>query len=302
MKQIVVLSGKGGTGKTSVTAAFAHLASQSGPPARAIVVDADVDASNLELVLNPRQIEEHPFTGGAVAEIDPRLCEVCGKCAEVCRFEAVIPPDPDSGSVYQVDPIACEGCAACVYPCPAQAIRMIPQQAGYWYRSETDFGPLFHALLSPGEENSGKLVTLVKQRARLLALEEDYPLQIVDGPPGIGCSVISAVSGADLALIVTEPTVSGIHDLERILETTRHFNIASRVCVNKADLYPTSAEQIEAFCAAQSIPVVGRIPFDETVTKAMMNGFPVTQFRPDSPAGRAMKQIWDSVSVPFLEL
>lgn len=172
---------------------------------------------------------------------------------------------------------------------------MVPQQAGHWFRSQTPFGPLFHALLIPGQENSGKLVTLVKQRARLLALEEKYPLQIVDGPPGIGCPVISAISGADQALIVTEPTVSGIHDLERILETTEHFQIPSQVCINKADLYPQSAEQIEAFCARRSIAVVGRIPFDEAVTTAMVNGFPVTQYRPDSPASQAMARIWKSV-------
>jgi len=295
MKQIVVLSGKGGTGKTSVTAGFAHLASQSDQPVRAVLVDADVDASNLELVLRPRQVEQNAFTGGAVAEIDPELCERCGNCAEVCRFEAVLYPGQNGDSAYSIDPIACEGCASCMYQCPADAIRMIPQQAGYWYRSETPFGPLFHALLIPGQENSGKLVTLVKQRARLLALEENYPLQIVDGPPGIGCPVISAISGADLALIVTEPTVSGIHDLERILETTEHFKLASQVCINKADLYPASAAQIEAFCEARSIPVVGRIPFDESVTAAMVSGFPVTQHRPCSPASQAVERIWHAV-------
>ena len=300
MKQIVILSGKGGTGKTSVTAAFAHLASQSQHPVRAVLVDADVDASNLELVLQPRQMEKHSFTGGAVAEIDPELCEGCGTCAEVCRFDAVITPDQSGNSTYQIDPIACEGCASCVYQCPTKAIEMIPQKAGHWYRSETPFGPLFHALLIPGQENSGKLVTLVKQRARLHSMEDNYPLQIVDGPPGIGCPVISAISGADLALIVTEPTVSGIHDLERILETTQHFKVASQVCINKADLFPESAEQIEAFCEARSIPVVDRIPFDEAVTEAMVNGFPVTQYRPDAPASRAVERIWESVSIPFL--
>lgn len=295
MKQLVILSGKGGTGKTTVSAAFAHLAGRSSNPARAVLVDADVDASNLELVLRPHQLEKHPFTGGAVAEIDSELCINCGRCAEVCRFEAVIPPGGDNGLEYRIDPIACEGCASCMYQCPTEAIRLIPQQAGYWYRSETPFGPLFHALLIPGQENSGKLVTLVKQHARLLALEENYSLQIVDGPPGIGCPVISAISGADLALIVTEPTVSGIHDLERILETTSHFKLASLVCVNKADLYPASAAQIEAFCEERSIPVVGRIPFDESVTDAMVSGYPVTSYRPESPASRAVEAIWRSV-------
>ncbi|MBN1311630.1 MAG: ATP-binding protein [Anaerolineae bacterium] len=292
MKQLVILSGKGGTGKTSVAAAFAHLAQASPVPLRAVLADADVDAANLELVLQPDRLEAHDFIGGAVAVIDPERCQACGICEQVCRFDAV-----RSGvQSYVVDPLACEGCAACVYQCPDDAIHMEPQLAGQWYRSDSRFGPLYHADLYPAQENSGKLVTLVKQNARLRALDDDYPAIIVDGPPGIGCPVISAVAGASLALIVTEPTAAGIHDLQRILETTSHFDIPALVVINKADLYEQGAEQIEEVCRTLDVEVAGRIPFDETVTEAMLNGRPVTAYRPESPAGQALAAIWQAVS------
>ncbi|MBN1428546.1 MAG: ATP-binding protein [Anaerolineae bacterium] len=291
MKQLVILSGKGGTGKTSVAAAFAHLA-QTGPaPLRAVLADADVDAANLELVLQPDKLETHDFIGGAVAVIDQERCRGCGICRQVCRFDAI-----DDAQGYTVDPIACEGCAACVYQCPEDAIHMEPQLAGQWYRSESHLGPLFHADLYPAQENSGKLVTLVKQNARLHALDNHYPAIIVDGPPGIGCPVISAVSGAGLALIVTEPTAAGIHDLERVLATVAHFRIPALVVINKADLYPQGAEQIEAICRKLGVDVVGRVPFDETITQAMLNGQPVTAYRPDAPASRALIDIWHTVT------
>ncbi len=289
MKQLVILSGKGGTGKTSVAAAFAHLAHADS--LRAVLADADVDAANLELVLSPRVIEEHDFVGGAIAVIDPTKCEGCGVCASVCRFDAV----QVRAEGYRVDPIACDGCAACVYQCPTNAIRMEPQIVGRWFRSETRYGPLFHAALRPAQENSGKLVTLVKQQARLRALDENYSIVIVDGPPGIGCPVISAVSGADLALIVTEPTVAGIHDLDRALKTTAHFRVPSFVCINKADVYPDGAAQIEVYCREHAIEIVGRIPFDQTVTEAMVNGAPVIAYRADAPASRALRAVWERV-------
>ncbi|KAF0108142.1 MAG: P-loop ATPase MinD superfamily [Anaerolineaceae bacterium] len=290
MKQLVILSGKGGTGKTSLAAAFAHLAHEGSIPVRAVLADADVDAANLELVLHPELMETHDFTGGSLAVIDPQLCQGCGDCERACRFDAILP-----GLPYQVDAIACEGCAACVYQCPEEAIRMEPQTAGQWRRSESRYGPLFHADLKPAQENSGKLVTLVKQQARLAALDGDYPLLIVDGPPGIGCPVISALSGADLALIVAEPTAAGVHDMQRILETAAHFRIPALVCVNKADLYPEAARQIEAFCRERGLELVGSIPFDETVTLAMMNGEPVTAFNPESPASREIIAVWQNM-------
>jgi MinD superfamily P-loop ATPase len=287
MKQLVILSGKGGTGKTSVAAAFAHLA-QAGPaPLRVVLTDADVDAANLELVLRPDRLESHDFIGGAVALIDPERCQGCGICQQACRFDAI-----DAGQVYTVDPVACEGCAACVYQCPEDAIRMEPQLAGQWYRSESRLGPLFHADLYPAQENSGKLVTLVKQNARLCAMDGDYPAIIVDGPPGIGCPVISAAAGANLALIVTEPTAAGIHDLERILDTTFHFRIPALVVINKADLYPQGGAQIEEVCQKLGIEVIGRIPFDPAVTDAMVNGEPVTAHHPQAPASREIRAVW----------
>jgi MinD superfamily P-loop ATPase len=315
MKQLVILSGKGGTGKTSVTAAFAHLAAESDLPVKAVLADADVDAANLELVLAPEQESREDFWGGQVAEIDLDLCSECGICIDVCRFDALGTAAQsgfrrlvvDQLDVYLdtdlpiVDPIACDGCAACVYQCPDDAITMQPQMAGEWFRSQSRYGTLFHAALRPAQENSGKLVTLVKQYARLLALDEDIPLVLVDGPPGIGCPVISAVSGANLALIVAEPTAAGVHDMRRVLQTTDHFGVQAMVCINKADIYPEGAAEIEAFCREQGIEVAGRIPFDLTVTEAMVQAQPVTAFRPDAPASQAIREVWGRV-VAALEL
>jgi MinD superfamily P-loop ATPase len=292
MKQLVILSGKGGTGKTSLAAAFAHLAREGPCPVPLVLADADVDAPNLDLVLKPRRLEEHDFVGGSAAEIVGKACDACGICADVCRFEAV----RESNGKFEIDALACEGCGACFHECPAEAIRMQPQVAGRWYRSESRYGPLIHAALFPAHENSGKLVTLVKQQARLLALDGDYAGLLVDGPPGIGCPVISAAAGADLALIVTEPTVAGIHDMERILGATEHFRVPAQVCINKADLFPAGADQIREACGRMGVAVAGCIPFDETVTEAMVRGEPVTAFNPDAPSSRAMIELWDSLS------
>ncbi len=287
MKQVVILSGKGGTGKTSVAAALAHLASQE---MAVVLADADVDAANLELLLDPVNQQEHDFMGAHAAIIDPDECQLCGICADVCRFDAVIIGD----GVYSIDPLACEGCAACFYQCPDQAIRMEQRRGGLWFRSDTRFGPLFHAHLFAGEENSGKLVTLVKQEARGLGLSTGADLLLVDGPPGIGCPVISSVAGADLALLVVEPTVSGEHDLERVLATTSHFKVPALVIVNKADLNPARADQIAAFCETQDVEVVGRIPYDTIVTEAMVGGQPVTT-HPNHPVARALQETWQRV-------
>lgn len=301
IKQIVILSGKGGTGKTSVAAAFAHLAAQGDFPIQTVLADADVDAANLELVLAPKMEARTDFWGGQVAQIDPQLCAGCGTCETVCRFDAVHSSSSSGGSVaggdvYWVDPIACDGCAACVYQCPEEAIIMQPQMAGEWFHSQSRYGPLFHAALRPAQENSGKLVTMVKQNARLLAMDETIPLVLVDGPPGIGCPVISAVSGADLALIVAEPTAAGVHDMHRVLQTTDHFGVRALVCINKADIYPAGAAQIESFCQEQNIEMVGRIPFDTIVTQAMVQGQPVTAYQPSAPSSLALQDIWMKVS------
>jgi MinD superfamily P-loop ATPase len=291
LKQLVILSGKGGTGKTSMAAAFAHLAHDGSFPVKAVLADADVDAANLEMVLRPKRCETHDFIGGSVAVIDPQLCQGCGVCEQICRFDAVL----FTMDGYTIDPIACDGCAACAYQCPEEAIQMEPQLAGRWYHSESRFGPLFHADLFPAQENSGKMVTLVRQNARLSALDQDMPLVIIDGPPGIGCPVISAAAGADLVLIVTEPGVAGVHDLHRILETTMHFHIPALVVVNKADIYPQGVAQIEALCVELDVGLIGQIPFDPTVTEAMRYGEPVTAYRPQAISSQAMSDLWQVV-------
>jgi MinD superfamily P-loop ATPase len=287
MKQIVILSGKGGTGKTTIAAALAHLASQNG---KAVMVDADVDASNLELVLSPTILEGSDFSSGKEAVIDPCVCTVCGICGDLCRFDAIA-PGPDA---FRVDPVTCEGCALCYYQCPAEAIRMEDTVSGRWFRSETRFGPLFHAWLQPGEANSGKLVTLVKQKALQLGREARADWIIVDGSPGIGCPVIAAATGADLALLVTEPTLSGIHDLQRVLKTMEHFRIPSLVCVNKADINRNRAVEIADFCKARGVPVVAEIPYDDAVTQAMVRGMAVTEFGNGAVAAQTSR-VWDKI-------
>lgn len=292
MKQLVILSGKGGTGKTTVAAALAHLASEG---ASLVLADADVDAANLGLVLSPNLLEQHDFISGQVAVIDDVACTACGRCAEVCRFDAVV---ANQGS-YIVDRWSCEGCASCFYQCPAMAISMEDQHAGQWYRSETRFGPLFHAHLFAGQENSGKLVTRIKMQARLCANEVGARLSLIDGPPGIGCPVIAASSGADLALLVVEPTVAGVHDLKRILATTEHFGIPALVLINKADLSERQTEQIQCFCDSQGVRVVGNIPFDVIVTKAMVHGQPVTAYT-DGRVTRALQQACQAIQTQLL--
>jgi len=282
MKQLVVVSGKGGTGKTTVTAALAHLAASS---RTLVLADTDVDAANLELVVAPELESTEEFWSGELAVIDEEMCIACGRCAEVCRFDAIIP-----GDAYQVDPHACEGCAACFYQCPVDAIRMEPRHSGQWYVSRTRYGPLYHAHLFAGEENSGKLVTLVKQQARLRAMDEKVDLLLVDGPPGIGCPVIAALAGADLALVVTEPTVSGQHDLERIVQVAEHFGVAPTVLINKADLSVSNTSVIDIYCQEHGIPMIGHLPYDTSVTEAMVRGLPITAT--DGPVSDALHQVW----------
>ncbi len=256
MKQVTVISGKGGTGKTTILASLASLAK------RAVLVDADVDAADLHLLLGPKMERREPFYASKVAVIDPARCDGCLKCEEVCRFEAI--------RNLIVDPIACEGCGVCWSICPRDAIQAKEVQSGEWFISKTRYGPMVHAKLGVAQENSGKLVTLVRKEAQRIAQEGNYPLILIDGPPGIGCPVIAALGGVDVALVVTEPSVSGIHDLERILGVCRHFRVPAWVCINKFDINPENTEKIKLHCQREGTPVIGEIPFDAIVTKAMV--------------------------------
>jgi MinD superfamily P-loop ATPase len=224
MKEIVIISGKGGTGKTTLCASFASLARD------AVIADCDVDAADLHLLLAPRVLQEADFVGGRTPVIDSELCAECGDCQAWCRFDA-IELDIDAG--YIIDPLACEHCALCAYVCPEEAISMQSSVSGRWFISETAQGKLVHARLAPGEDNSGKLVTLVRREARRLAEETGARWILNDGPPGVGCPVTAAITGVDLALIVTEPTLSGIHDMQRVEALCRHFQIPALVCINK---------------------------------------------------------------------
>ena len=263
MKELVVLSGKGGTGKTSIVASFAALAQSK------VLADCDVDAADLHLVLQPTMRVNHEFWSGQVAIIDEEKCTQCGLCQDLCRFGAI--------SDFRVDPVSCEGCGFCFHICPAEAIIMKENMSGHWFISDTKYGPLVHARLGIAQENSGKLVALVRQQARGIAESGRLDYIISDGPPGIGCPVISSLSGADLALLVTEPTQSGIHDLERVLDVCRHFGIPALVCVNKYDINEDNTRRIEDYCLGQGLKVVARIPFDNVVTEAIVKGVPVVE-------------------------
>ncbi len=267
MKELVVISGKGGTGKTSLVASFAVLAD------RPVIADCDVDASDLHLVLKPTNIRRNTFFGGKKARIMPGHCTACGKCEELCNFDAIYYDGHGNGRVnrtFRVDSIACEGCGVCARFCAEKAIEFKTVVSGEWMVSETRCGPMVHARLGVAAENSGKLVSTVRQEARRIAEEEHRPLVIVDGPPGIGCPVIASVTGATFVLVVTEPTVAGEHDLERVLSLTRHFSIPAAVSVNKWDLNPEMTERIEDKARRAGARIVGRIRYDRSVTLAQM--------------------------------
>lgn len=286
--ELAVLSGKGGTGKTSVTASLAALAGQ------AVVADCDVEASNLPLVLDPRPRHREAFIAGLRARINPDCCVACGRCAELCRFEAILGDGPGNERVprtYGVDPAACEGCGVCHDHCPERAIELLPNECGEWMVSDTRFGPLVHARLRAGQGNSGKLVTLVRRQARLVAEGAGRRLILLDGPPGIGCPAIACLTGVTRVLAVTEPTPSGAHDLERILALARHFEVPASVCINKHDLNPELTARLERQAAALGAPVAGRIPHDPAVTAAQRSGRPVVEHGP-GPAATALAGLW----------
>ncbi len=293
MNEIVVISGKGGTGKTSVLASFAALARN------AVLADCDVDAADLHLVLMPTIRRREEFRCGNEAAIREADCIGCGACLAWCRFEAIRKSEGGAGEAsFAVDPIACEGCGVCVIQCPVKAIDFPERVNGEWYVSDTRHGPMVHARLYPGGENSGKLVSQVRETARAIAKEKKSELILVDGPPGVGCAVIASVSGASMVLVVTEPTLSGAHDMARVLELTRHFGIPTAVCVNKWDLNVDMAERIEGEARRADARVAGRIRYDQSVTKAQIQGKAAVEL-PESAAGQDIRSLWNSL---FLSL
>jgi MinD superfamily P-loop ATPase len=279
MKELVIISGKGGTGKTSIMAAFAALAKNK------VLCDADVDAADLHLITAPRLKERHDFQGGHTAIINQDKCTQCGICQDLCRWNAV-------SDDFEIDFIECEGCGVCVYLCPEKAIDFPLNTCGEWFISDTSFGPMVHARLGIAEENSGKLVSLVRTKAKELADEKKLDLILTDGPPGVGCPVIAAVGGASGVLIITEPTVSGKHDMERVVRLAAHFKVPAMVCVNKFDLNLDQTHAIEEFAKENNVTVLGRIPFDTIFTKSMVKGQNIFDYDLKSETGQVVKQLW----------
>jgi MinD superfamily P-loop ATPase len=279
MKQLVVISGKGGTGKTVIVTALASLIPKK------IIADCDVDAPNVSLLLNPTVRYRNEFWGGKKPVIDSTLCYKCGRCKEVCRFSAIL-------ADYSIDYSACEGCGFCCHACPFGAITMEETLSGELIVSDSIYGPLVHATLFPGEENSGKLVTLVRNKAREIAENEDIEWIIIDGSPGIGCPVIASLSGTNIALVVTEPTISGLHDMDRVIHVAHHFGVSVRVIINKYDLNQSMSEKIVAYCCEHSLPVIGKIPFDTSIIDAMIEGKTIFEY-PYGNTAKELCEIWN---------
>ncbi|MEX1329655.1 MAG: 4Fe-4S binding protein [Desulfobacterales bacterium] len=286
MKELIVISGKGGTGKTSIISAFASLAENK------VLCDADVDAADLHLIMDPNVVQRTDFQSGNTAVINEDPCTECGLCREMCRFNAI-------SAEYKVNSIDCEGCGVCVYFCPERAIDFPVNTCGEWFISDTRFGPMVHARLGIAEENSGKLVTLVRQEARKLAEAKNLDLILTDGPPGMGCPVIASIGGASAVLIVTEPTVSGKHDMERVAQLAAHFKIPALVCVNKFDLNLELTREIEKYAEEKEIACLGRIPFDPIFTKAMIQAQTVFEYDGQSNVGDAIRGTWQRLSEKF---
>jgi MinD superfamily P-loop ATPase len=295
MIQLTVISGKGGTGKTTLTAAFASLAEN------AVIADCDVDAADMHLILEPRILEKEDYYGLEVSRIDPELCIGCGKCREFCRYGAI-------NEDFEVNPYRCEGCAVCTVVCPEKAVSMEKRVSGQVFYSETRFGPMAHARLGVGEEASGKLVSAVRSNAKKLAEQYNKDLIIIDGPPGTGCSAIAAITGTDLVLVVVEPTVSGIHDMKRVLELAAHFMIPAFVCINKYDINEETTRLIEEFCTDTGVPVLGRLPYNDIATKAMLHKQTVieyassSEYADESEFAYSVRKFWARVEEIIMDI
>ena len=280
VKQLAIVSGKGGTGKTTITAAFASMAKNK------VLVDCDVDAADLHLLLQPKVLIQEKYFGGRSPHVDLERCTQCGLCTDICRFHAI-----HNGAV---DSVSCEGCGFCSHICPEEAITMKEAFSGDWFVSETSYGPFVHARLGIGEENSGKLVTVVRKRAMEIAGEKKLELILIDGPPGIGCPVTASLTGVNLVLAVTEPTLSGIHDLERILKLSDHFKIPSTVCINKYDINLENTRQIASYCEKNGSKIIGRIPYEAKVVEALVQRKTVMDY-PCNEVQRILLKMWQSM-------
>lgn len=283
MKELIIISGKGGTGKTSLISAFASLAKDK------VLCDADVDAADLYLILEPDIKEREDFQEGHKAIINKDKCTECGLCRKLCRFDAISPD-------FTVNPIDCEGCGVCVHFCPEDAIDFPLQTCGELFISETRCGPMVHARLGIAEDNSGKLVSLTRERAKQVATKTGMKLILTDGPPGVACPVIASITGSSAVLIITEPTLSGHHDMDRVVELTRHFNIPAYVCINKFDINLDMTETIEKYAKDNELPVMGKIPFDPLFTKAMVEKKTIIEYDNNSDAARAARGIWERLA------
>nr|WP_258176147.1 P-loop NTPase [Orenia metallireducens] len=283
MKKLTVISGKGGTGKTTVTANLAALADNL------ILADCDVDAPNMHLLMKPEVIEAEVFKGAKVAVKDQLKCIECGLCRELCNFKAIT-------SDFKVDEIRCEGCGLCVAKCPSDALKLELEETGDLYYSQTKFAPMVHAKLKIGAENSGKLVSQVKEKAESLAQQQEKELLLIDGSPGIGCPVIASINGVDSVLVVTEPTKSGLADLKRVLKTVKYFNLPAVVAINKYDLNQEISLEIESFCRQIQVKIVGKLPFSKVIVEAMQQGELVVESAPESKVAAALKELWQELS------
>nr|KXH77891.1 MAG: (4Fe-4S)-binding protein [Candidatus Thorarchaeota archaeon SMTZ1-83] len=282
MSEVAVISGKGGTGKTTISAAFAAISGNL------VISDCDVDAPDLHILLQPKTQKTLNFQGTKIASIDQDRCTECGLCAEKCRFDAARPPE--------IDQIMCEGCGVCAFVCPEKAIEMIDRVSGYLYESETRFGPMSHARLLPGEGNSGKLVTEVRKQSQKMAGANGKDLILIDGSPGIGCPVIATVTGIQLGVVVTEPTMSGFHDMKRVLELLHRFRVKTMVIINKFDLNVENTELIEQYCEENDVELLGRIPFDSVTTKSMVAAKTLPEFVPDHELTASLREMWSRVT------